>query len=134
MRLTILLLAICIPATSAEVSYISDQQIASAIARGLSTDARKIWKEVRSKRRILVNRGGFDPVEKHITFVNDYDRISLVASDRLRRRMPDMTVVEAREIVPLGIIEARLEVIVGGLYRSNLAKWCAPMVHYGDRH
>lgn len=126
---TLFALSFCAASVSAEIGTLSDQQIRYAIVRGMSTDAKKIWKQVRSTHRVLINRAGFDSVEKHVTFVNDSDRISLIASDRHRRRMPELTVAVVRETIPLGIIEARLEAKAGGIYTPNIAKWCAPMVH-----
>jgi hypothetical protein len=124
-----LLLALVFASLLSEGEALSDQQIAAAIAAGSATPAKKLWDRIKKGQRIRINRAFGDSVEKFATFVTDSDRIALVVADRSRRRMPPLSVPEAKALIPLGRVEVRLEAKANGIYALNVRKWCAPEVH-----
>lgn len=63
----------------------SDTDIQTAMERGKTVPAKKLWDEIKKKQQYRINRAGFgDPIEKKVLILTDLDRAALEAAEAKR--------------------------------------------------
>jgi hypothetical protein len=103
---------------------LSDADIQAAIKRGAASTTDKLWKEIRKKQQIRINRAGLiDAVDKKVTFVTDTDRIALLAANANEEKR-SFSVELVKRTVPLDVTEVLLEAsCYNELYAGSLPQW-----------
>lgn len=103
---------------------LTDADIQAAINRGKASPTNKLWKEIRKKQQVRINRAGLvDAVDKKVTFITDADRIALLAANANEEKRT-FTVEMVKRTVPLDVTEVLLEAsCYNELYAGSLPQW-----------